>query len=253
MTIPYHALDAESGYIGPPLEEGPLPALFYFSLSAKESLLLPPFNHPATRLHQNKPKMRIFSLSMPGHENNLPPTAALNVWAEQISAGMNPLTSFIDRVKTGVDDLFSQGVLIPDKLALAGLSRGAFFAAHVAAACPAFRSLLGFAPLTELGHAKEFDSLQRNPLVQALSLKNLTPHLTRVALRFYMGNLDTRVRTRSCFDFIEHLSQHAAAQGIRSPATELIIYPSVGKDGHGTPPEIFDAGTDWIAKQLEAL
>jgi hypothetical protein len=251
MTLPYHALDAESGYIGAPLEEGPLPALFYFSLSAKDSLLLPPFNHPAMRLHTLP--MRIFSVSMPGHENNLPPTEALNVWAEMIRAEINPLTSLMDRVQTCVDELSSQGALIAGKLALAGLSRGAFFAAHVAAACPAFRSLLGFAPLTELGHAKEFDPLQGHPLVQALSLKNLTPHLTRVALRFYMGNLDTRVRTRSCFDFIEHLSQHAAAQGLRSPTTELIIYPSVGKDGHGTPPEIFDSGADWIAKQLGVI
>lgn len=251
MKLPYHELDAESGYVGPPLEEGPLPALFYFALSARDSLLLPPFNQPVVRLHTLP--LRIFSFSLPGHENNLPPTEALHVWAHSLSAGINPLTCAIEKVITCVEQLLSQHALVAGSCALAGLSRGAFFATHVAAACPLFRYVLGFAPLTALGYTKECHSLQDHPLVQALSLKTLAPQLTQVKLRYYIGNLDTRVGTRLCFDGIEHLSQQAAAQGVRSPTAELMIYPSVGREGHGTPPEIFNAGSDWIAQQLKVL
>jgi hypothetical protein len=37
----------------------------------------------------------------------------------------------------------------------------------------------------------------------------------------------------------------------RVAQVELLIYPSIGQMGHGTPPEIFKQGADWIASHLK--
>ncbi len=241
----------EIAYLGPHLSSGPLPALFYFSLSDRDSLCLDPFNQPVEYL--SSLPMRIFSMTLPGHEDNLPPTEALNVWAAEIALKRNAVIAFVEKVKTAVDALILQGSLIPDRLAVAGLSRGAFIAAHVAAIIPEFQWILGFAPLTKLKYAKEFQNISDHPVVESLSLEHLALQLANRHVRFYIGNLDTRVGTRHCFDFIEKLSQTAFESSIRSPLIELIVGPSIGRDGHGTSREVFHDGAQWIAEKLRAI
>lgn len=254
-VLPLHFFDVgrdiKAAYVGPSLAAGPLPALFYFSLSAEDSLRLDPFNQPVAYL--SRLPMRIFSMTMPGHEDNLPPTQALDVWASEIANGRNVVAEFIEKVKIAVDALSKQGALIPDRLAVAGLSRGAFIAAHAAAEIPEFRWILGFAPLTQPVFAKEFQELAHLPLVHSLSLEYLTEKLIDRPLRYYIGNLDTRVGTRLCFDFVEKLAQTAYENKIRSPQVELIIGPSIGRDGHGTSKEVFHEGAQWIAEKLGAV
>jgi esterase FrsA len=194
--------------------------------------------------------MRIFSMTLPGHENDLPPTQALYLWAEQIASGHNVIGAFIEKVERALDALMSQGALISDRIAVAGLSRGAFIATHAAAAIASFQWILGFAPLTKLSHAKEFQALPEHPIVTALSLENLAGQLIHRKVRFYIGNCDTRVGTRNCFNCIEKFTKEANANKIRSPHMELIIGPSIGRDGHGTPQQVFHAGAQWIAEEL---
>lgn len=238
-------------YTGPLLTAGPLPALFYFALSAEDSLCLDPFNQPVAYLAQLP--LRVFSMTLPGHENNLPPTQALDVWAQKIAQGQDVITAFVNQVKNVVQTLLEQNVLIKNRLGVAGLSRGAFVATHAAAAIPEFRWIVGFAPLTQLSFAREFQAIADRPLVRSLSLETLTSRLVDRSLRFYIGNLDTRVGTRLCFDFIEALSQEALTQAIRSPQVELMIRPSIGRDGHGTAKDTFHEGAQWIAEKLGAI
>ena len=241
----------EIAYVGPDLSSGPLPALFYFALSAKDSLGLDPYNQPVEYL--SSLPMRIFSMTLPGHENELPATQALKVWAKEIAMGRNPIAEFVEKVKLAVEMLIERDVLIPDRIAAAGLSRGAFIAVHAAASIPQFRLILGFAPLTDLSLAKEFHELRNDALAQSLNLEHLAPSLVHHPLRFYIGNHDTRVGTRRCFDFVEKLSQAAFHAHIRSPQVELIVGPSIGRDGHGTSKEVFHNGAQWIAEKLEAI
>lgn len=248
-----HLLDpsSEIAYVGPDLSAGPLPALFYFSISAHDSLTLDPYNQPVAYL--SKLPMRIFSISLPGHENNLPAREALIRWAEEIARGRNGIADFVDKVKATVQTLIEQNVLIPDRIGVAGLSRGAFIAAHAAASIPEFQWILGFAPLTDLSWHKEFEHMQHIPLVHALGLESTIPFIHNRSVRFYIGNLDALVSTRRCFDFIEKLAQAAQEKGIRSPDIELIIGPSIGREGHGTSKEVFHAGAQWIAEKLRAI
>lgn len=241
----------EVAYLGPSLAAGPLPALFYFALSAEESLTLDPFNQPAAYLAQLP--IRIFSMTLPGHGPGFPATQAMTIWANQIAAGNNLVETFINTVRYAVEELSRKGFLIPERMGAMGLSRGAFIAAHATAQIPAFRHLVGFAPLTKLSAIKEFKQLPDIPLAHKLDLEHLAGAICERNLRFYIGNMDSRVGTRHCFDFIEKAAHKAHEHKIRSPQIELIITPSIGQHGHGTSTSIFHQGAQWIAEKLGAI
>ncbi len=148
------APDVTLYHTGPALDHGPLPSFFYFALSGPDSLTLDPFNQPVQFLHGQM--IRIFSLTLPGHENDLPAKEAMNLWAEDIAKGTDCVGNFLDTVQMAVDFAIRERFADPHKLATGGLSRGGFIAAHLAARDPRFRFLLGFAPLTRLSRIKEF-------------------------------------------------------------------------------------------------
>lgn len=234
---------------GPALDHGPLPSFFYFALSGPDSLCLDPFNQPVQFLHGKM--IRVFSMTLPGHEDNLPPAQALSLWAEDISKGIDPIGNFLEQAAQAIDFAIREKFADPSKMAVGGLSRGGFIASHVAARDPRFRFLLGFAPLTKLHKAKEFSEMQDHPLARSYALETLAESLYSRHTRLYIGNSDTRVGTRSCFDFAMTLTEKAHEKKIRSPQIELIVSPSVGQFGHGTPPHIFQQGADWIAACLK--
>lgn len=240
--------DVQVAYLGPDIDQGPLPAVFYFALSSEESLCQDPFNQPAAYL-SNFP-MRIFSITLPGHGYQLPATQAMAIWAKEIQSGHNFLKDFIHKIQCTVEGLIHQGILMPERLGIMGLSRGAFIATHAAAAISHFRWILGFAPLTKLSAIKEFQEIPDTSLADAFDLELLSDKVYDRHIRFYIGNQDTRVGTRHCFDFIEKTSQTALEKKLRTAPIELIIGPSIGHQGHGTSKEIFHQGAQWLAEKL---
>jgi len=233
-------------FIGPPLSKGPLPAVFYFALSAKDSLETDPFNQPARFLASDE--IRIFSVTLPEHEEGKKPEKAIDAWAERMRGGDLVLAPFFKEVQDGIESLLHENVIAKEKLGFMGLSRGVFVAAHVAAKLPFVSLLLGFAPLTSLGFAKEF---REGPAVADLDLIHLAPKLCDRTLRFYIGNTDTRVGTNQTFDFVLELAKEAKERRIRSAPIELIVGPSIGFQGHGTGPHVFEEGANWIKKRWD--
>lgn len=233
-------------FVGPSLEKGPLPTIFYFALSAKDSLETDPYNQPACFLHSEK--CRIFTVTLPGHEEGLKPENAIAYWAEHMKKGKDLLTPFFQEVADGIQFLFRENLLLKDQFGCMGLSRGVFVAAHVAALYPEIGFILGFAPLTRLSYAKEFQS---GPDVSKFDLKKLVPKLYDRKIRFYIGNLDTRVGTKHTFELVSLLAEEAKHHRVRSAPIELIIGPSIGYQGHGTGPQVFQAGIDWVKSLLE--
>jgi esterase FrsA len=224
----------ETEFLGPSLDTGPLPAVFYFSLSAHDSLHLNPYNQPAVFLRS--PNLRIFSITLPGHDS-LPKTEALHVWADEIHHGRDVIQMFVKEISDYIHQLIKQHIVDPKKIGMMGLSRGAFIAAHAAAVMPEVRSILGFAPLTRLKSVKEFEELN----TERWDLSRLNEKLYNRNIRFYIGNCDKRVGTDSCFQFIAELSETAYQNKISSSPIELIIGPSIGHQGHGTA---------WLRDQL---
>lgn len=233
-------------YVGPTLEKGPLPTVFYFALSAKDSLETHPYNQPAYFLHSDT--CRIFTVTLPGHEEGRRPEGALTYWAKKMGEGVDLLTPFFQEVKQGIDTLLKKGLIVENLFGAIGLSRGAFVALHVAALCNAIQFVLGFAPQTRLSYAKEF---QKGPDVSSFDLEHLIPKLYNRTIRFYIGNLDTRVGTNHAFNLVCDLAKEAKKHLIHSAPIEMIISPSIGYQGHGTPPHIFKAGADWIKNRWE--
>lgn len=224
----------EVKFIGPPLEQGPLPAIFYFALSAHDSLYLDPFNQPVECLKNSD--VRIFSITLPGHDH-LPATEALTFWTDELKKGNDVVAAFTDEVATYITELVSQKIALPEKIGVMGLSRGAFIAAHVAAKVPQIQHILGFAPLTRFG-------------TDSWDLSHLSDKIYNRTIRFYIGNHDTRVGTDHCSTLIVKLADTAFQNGIRTSPIDLIIGPSIGRDGHGTSPKIFQEGALWMQEKL---
>jgi esterase FrsA len=235
-------------HTGPCLDSGPLPTLFYFALSGPDSLCTDPYNQPVRFLGNRQ--IRIFSLTLPAHEQNLSPLSAIGTWAQEMAQGKDPLDIFLTQAQEALAYVLKQKLAHPDKIAVAGLSRGGLIAALFAAREARIRTVLGFAPITRLSKAKEFKSLAHHPLVTHYDLFRYSPLLAEKRLRFYIGNRDERVGTKTCFDCIESIVEEAHQKRIRSPQIELIISPSIGHMGHGTPPEVFKSGAEWLAEHL---
>lgn len=235
-------------HLGPPLSEGPRSSLFYFSLSGQESLALDPYNQPAVFLA--KKGIRVFSLTLPGHEGAFPHSHAFKTWEEHLLSGRNLIDQFTDQCLQALDFLVQKGTIDPNHLGAAGLSRGAFIATHLAAKDKRIQTILGFAPLTSLETIKDLKDFANRDFLETFSLEKLIPQLVNKALRFYIGNHDTLVNTSFCFSFIQALTDYSYNQKRHFPPVELVIYPSIGHKGHGTPSEIFRDGSSWIASKL---
>ncbi len=235
--------------IGPDISLGPKPAIFYFALSEKESLSLSPFNHPVKFILEQNSDCRVFSITIPGHEEGLEKEKAISYWAQKLQLGDDILSDFFQRATNCINNMIKSGQLIPGKIAFMGLSRGAFVASHMAAQMPNVKIVLGFAPLTKLTAAKEFSAMQSEQ-IQNLNLLNLIPQLYDKTIRFYIGNNDTRVSTSKCFQFIESLAKYAAENRLRTSPIELHITPSIGFMGHGTSDKTFLSGASWILERL---
>lgn len=233
---------------GPPLSEGVLPALFYFALAGDVSLNQEPFNQPVTLLKEQR--LRIFSMTLPGHGPGLDNHHALPLWLKQLHAGHNIVNSFVQQCIEAIDFLIQQGYIDERQIAAAGLSRGAFMAAQLGAADDRIKTILGYAPLTRLDTVAEFKTLGHHPLIEELALINNVERLIHKKVHFFIGNRDILVETDACYAFIRALTEAAYTHHHRSPPIELTIYPSIGHKGHGTPPEIFRAGTEWLKEKL---
>ncbi|NGX37692.1 MAG: hypothetical protein K1000chlam2_00854 [Chlamydiae bacterium] len=231
--------EIEVAHIGPPLEQGHLPAVIYFGLSGQESLATDPYNQPA--LYLAKHPIRVFSFDLPAHGPNLNAIDAIGVWEKQFNEGIDPFTPFIDQVDFALKELISRRLIVREKIGLMGLSRGCLIASLFAAKSDAIRAMVGFAPMTQLSFAK------------SLNVENHVENLCDLTLRFYIGNRDIRVGTDKCFDLVQKLSNAAFEKGIRSPPVEMIVGPSIGHQGHGTSKETFVAGADWLGRKLGAI
>lgn len=233
----------EVGWRGAPLDVGPLPGFFYFAFSAEESLCQDPYNQPVAALANAR--LRCYSLTLPSHGTGFQNRDAMRLWAEDVQIGAPALLEFYDLVEEAIRFLVAAGWLDPNRIAFGGLSRGGFVATHLAARLGNSAGVVGYAPLTRISFLHELEGIGG-----ALDLHEIASQLVDTPIRYYIGNRDLRVSTEECFDLVRRVAEAAYAGGIRSPKVELIVTPSIGYQGHGTPPESFYGGAQWILAQL---
>lgn len=229
------------------LHSSPSPLLIYFSIGGEESLVLDPFNQPIAFLHDTP--IQTISFDLPGHGPGYDKMQAMRYWADKVRSGEPIIGAFIEKVRHNIDWLIEEGIADPNRIGVAGLSRGGFVATHLASIDPRIQTILGFAPVTSLSRLREFQDIDIDP---SLDLLNLCQSLTDKSLAFFIGNHDRAVDTKTCSDFTLSLAKAQFDSGVRNPNVELTISASQGHRGHGTMPEVFEAGAAWIRKRLLA-
>ncbi len=229
-------------FTGPPEEEGPLPALFYFSLSAEESLTLDPYNQFVRFLGNER--QRIFSVTLPGHGPGYDKFRAMSHWAEhpeELSLFFSKLFRLIDHLE---EKKWMTGPFI-----CSGLSRGGFVALRLASH-PKAGACIAFAPVIDLAYLEEFRNPSLSAFIRELSVTNILPLLIRKKIKIFIGNDDTRVGSDPSYAFLRELISQAKEAGQRSFPFELSFHPSTGHQGHGTLPHIFKEGAEKVKKWI---
>jgi len=247
MPHPIHMPNGGQIYFkGAPLTEGPLPAVIYFALSGEATLNQDPFNQPVVALIRKG--IRVFSWDLPFHYPGKDPHEAMQRWYSEFQTGSSFFLDFIVLCQENLEYLMEENLIVPQALAIAGLSRGGYAAVQFAASEKRIKTIVGFAPLTR--PLQSDNNFHPDQFKNSADLSEIAEQLISKRIRFYIGNRDIRVGTEFCFSFIRHTTDIAFCKGVRSPLIELHIYPSIGFKGHGTPPEIFQDGADWMANQL---
>lgn len=215
--------------IGPSLNESGARTIIYFSLSKEDSLFTPPFCNPAKMLE--KKGFRVLSPTLPFHEDNSRPNSIKSLWGENKTA----IVQFLGDLEKALNELSPS---LGENLGVMGLSRGAFIATHIASRMSQITSILGFAPLSHLEGTSSLD------------LHHLSPLLVGKKIRYYIGHNDTLVGTQNAIHAISDFIDAAKALKIENPPIDIVIKPSVGREGHGTLDYIFEDGVEWLIKIL---
>lgn len=226
---------AKVSFLGPPLDVGPLPALLYFTMSHKDSLLQDPYNQLLIPLHGAP--IRIFSWDLPFHPPGIDQTAGLEAWKKARDSEEDFLSPFIDESVGYLEELKERDVLIPQAVIAAGLSRGAMAAFRLASATDLIDGVAAFAPLVDF---------------HGLSLENHSLALAKKWIRGFVSFHDEKVHTEKVVHFFQKIAGVAKKERGRKPDIELLLYPSIGYKGHGTPEEIFVAGGQALLKRLSS-
>lgn len=224
-------------------------ALVYFTLTAETSLSVDPFNQPVKNLKGLA--INFFSVTLPFHDIGIPHSETVDHWRTILMEKGDFLESFVAKLQDFCLFLEAEGFLKLEFTCLAGLSRGGYIACFLASLLPQVQYILAFSPMSYIFSKSEEQHLIENKLFKPFwNISFFAEKLANRNLQLYIGNYDTKVSTRACFDFNEKLASVASEKRIRPCKSNLHIYPSVGHKGHGTPPDIFELGAHWVEKVL---
>jgi alpha-beta hydrolase superfamily lysophospholipase len=234
-------------YRGPGPDEGPVPTVWAFALSARATLEAGAISMPADLLVERG--FRVLSCDLPGHHDGIDPQQALLSWATAFTTSGSPLQSWLGLLQESLQVLDQQNCL--RQLSFYGISRGALMASWAAAELqmPArvnLHKLCAWSPLVRLSHAQDFKDLAHLPGVQEMDACRWASKMSELALKVWIGNLDRKVGVAPAFEWVQAVAHAQEAAGRRVCPSELIVRPSVGHLGHGTPPESFEEGVKWL-------
>ncbi len=218
----------------------PAPTLFLFATNIEDSLVSQTYNKVGSIVEQHG--YVCVSMDLPLHRGAgspaLPPgnPGGLPGWAVAIGNGDAVVPEFVSKVSQVLDYLIQEGYTDPEKVAVAGTSRGGFIAMHVAAADTRIRCAIGFAPVTDLTELTEFADLKENTLAKSLSLSNVAAKLSGRPIWVCIGNNDERVNTDRAIEFTRKVVAASVARK-KPTSTELIdvelhVMPWLGHGGN---------------------
>ena len=184
------------------------------------------------------------SLDLPAHgADTRPGENAVNGfdgWGQRIAAGENLADAFGATVGRLLDALTRDQWTDPRRIAIGGVSRGGFLAAHAAARDRRIRAVALLAPVTDLAVVAELQHLAASPLLQALSLTRAAPRIAPTPVWLRISDHDDRVGTAAALAFADALRQGGGP----------IVLEVVPGPGHALPAGSPEAAAQWLTAQV---
>ncbi len=237
----------------------PRPSCLYFTASWRDSLIHPDLSKLTSYLLDMG--VDVIACDIPFHPEGITSyDTALEKLREAARSGQKVITPFAQKVAQALVEMEKKGLISLSQLALAGLSRGAFCAAHTLSALSKKHQGISLpvallAPLMSLLPQKESleepDSIERE-------LFPLQPPIPSLFLS--IGNDDKRVGTDLSFSFFQRFMTEAKNDLMRGESAKLRsasvdatlhVHPSIGFQGHGTPDAVFELAAHWIQSKLQ--
>ena len=231
------------------------PLLFVLGADCRLSLEREDFNEVGALL---APKGYLqAAIDTPGHGDDRRPgePEGIAAWRTRLEKGENPIAAFVESLRTVLTHLIDQGWVDPERVGVAGSSRGGFLALHAAAGDPRLRYVVAFAPVSDLLAVREFNGMVNPASARALDIMPLAEKLTGRSLLISIGHNDQRVGTQHVIDFALRLMQLAAPPGKvmthfwSSDEVKFILSPSEGANGHSTYRHAHDDAAAWILQR----
>jgi alpha-beta hydrolase superfamily lysophospholipase len=227
----------------PPHNGGAAPTLLLLASGGEQTLTTEPYCLVGRQVYERG--WNVVSLDLPCHgkdQRNGEP-AELDGWAYRLGSGEDIVKEFRSRVNDVVDHLVSSGIADAGQLSVAGTSRGGFMAFHAAAGNLHFRSIIAFAPVTDLLALTEFSSHTTNSLTKSLALANVADRFVDRASWIIIGDTDARVGTDRAIAFADAIAEHCTSRSM-TPDVTLHVERT---PGHHSLPEWHDLATAWLA------
>ena len=164
-------------------------------------------------------------------------SAGLTGWRQRVEKGENFVAPFNRRLSAVIDHLIEQGIADPDRIAVAGTSRGGYLAIQFAAHDQRIKAAAGFAPVTDLRALREFSGLDDNGLARQLSLENQAKALAGRHVWICIGDQDQRVSTDRAI---------ACARKMTAAKVRTTFHLMPEPRGHTTPKGMPESAARWI-------
>lgn len=236
----------EFGLWGGNNEKKPAPVLFVLASSIEETLGTEYFRQCGNRLAREYGWLCV-SLDLPYHGKLQKDTAfaGLNGWAKAIKKREDIISANNGRMHDILEYLVRKGIADEKNIFATGSSRGGYLALQFAASEHRVRSVVAFAPVTELTAVREFSAIPKKDILPIYNLDNHLDSLATKDIWFVIGDRDERVGTDLMVDFAKRVRQ--AQRTINSPA-RMELNVMLEPKGHTTPKGSVDRSVNWLVE-----
>jgi esterase FrsA len=167
---------------------------------------------------------RVVSFDLPAHGERVDRHGAdIAGLAAQVAAGEAPFDRMVEDGRAVIDECVRRGWAEKDRIVVAGVSRGGYCALRLAAEDPRVSAVAAFAPVTDWRILKEFAAQKAAPTVAALALSRFADRLAGRRVFLAIGNLDLRVGTDACTQFVLALNEAERRRGVTRSQLRYVI------------------------------
>lgn len=211
----------------------PMPTAFIFANDIENTLTSDDYNRCGKILVKNGFLCVGLDLPCHGADAKTGEPGGLDGWCHRLRQGENVVEKFCAKSRALLDYLIAEGYTDANRVVACGTSRGGFIALHFAASEPRVKSVVAFAPVTDLLALREFDGQDNVEAITSLALARHAEKLATRKIWLCIGNYDERVDTDLAIDFTRRVVRASVEQKVE-PDVELHVMTSRGHSIHKT-------------------